>query len=155
MGLFKYYGKVINSNYKKPDDAQYNVQVYISDEKGNITKNRISAVTDPSGSYTLDIPVIKTPVGILVPQIDGKFISAKQKSGDTGAKVLTLPLSADTVQYNFDLKTLGTARQIEDITVTGKKKPKEDAKKIPTWVWIGGGVLLLIGSYYLYKKFNK
>ena len=155
MGLLKYYGKVINSNYKTPDDAQYNVQVYISDEKGNITKNKIVAVTDPSGNYSLDIPVVKTPVGIPIPQIDGNYISAKQKSGDTGAKVLTLPLSANTVQYNFDLKTLGSARQIEDITVTGKKKPKEEPKKIPMWVWIGGGVLVLIGSYYLYKKFNK
>jgi hypothetical protein len=149
-------GKVINSNYKAPDDAQYGVSVYISDDKGNITKNRIASTTDPSGNYTLIIPV-KSVSGIPVPQIDGNFITAKQKTGSVGEKKLILPLSKTVFEYNFDMASLGSSRDIPEITLTAKKPlATEQPPKDNKWLWWLLGGLVIVGvSYAIYKNQNK
>lgn len=152
-------GKVINSNYKAPDDAQYDVSVYISDDKGNITKNRLATKTDPSGNYALSIP-LKLVNGIPIPQIDGNFITAKQTTSSVGLKVLTLPLTTGVFEYNFDMAKLGSSRDIQEITLTGKRPPKEikeiEPLKKNKWIWwVLGGLLVVGGAYLLSKKFKK
>lgn len=104
--MAKIVGQVIDSNSKAPNGQS--AKIYISDANGNMTPKELTSVTDAEGKYSLEIPMTSTrlPNGatIPVPQVDGKFITAKVLSGSNANKMVTIPFDQLGKPFNFDIK---------------------------------------------------
>ena len=127
-------GKVINAD----GSANSGAKVYVSDYKGTLTPNKLGAIADNKGAFTLDIT-----------NKDGDYISAT----DSLKNLVVSRIKEGITDYLLDMGA-GRVQQEEEVVVFAPQKPlpKKNYRWI-AYVLMGIGVLGI--TYVAIKNYKK